>query len=298
MSAKRLQVHLDEDDKSALDALVEQTGLTESNVVRASLRLAEEVGLDGDGYLLKPLASPDWPWPDWWGPLCKKLEEMREVGEPVTTPTGIKNLIVHVDPHGGTITLESERSRSGAPRTLTVSMLRDPENATAHGVIVRVLRSLPVDIPPVTSGWFGPFKVLDLLGAAIEDGHDWPPERLGVYLVSRKRWRGNPKGKCEPLYVGSTTGRSARFCTRVGDLIIDMFGFYGDSTGHSSGGQSLWAWCHDHGVQPGDLYLGWYTAPDICPRCEETRWYETLAPSLNKISPPRCLQHTRPSVSP
>jgi hypothetical protein len=301
VSDKRLQVHLDEEAANALAALVENSGMTESDIVRAALKLAEEVGLDNDSHLLKPLASIDWPWPDWWGPLCEKLEEMRNNEEAVETDTGVKNGIEVVDPYGGFIQLRSERSRSGGPRTITVGMLRYPENATAHGVIVRVLRRLADALPPTAAparkaGWYGAYRISTLLDACIEDDHEWPPEHLGVYLVSRKPWKGTPTAKCEPLYVGSTTGRAARFCTRVGDLIADMFGFYGSMTGHSSGGQHLWEWCHQHRVKPGDLYIGWYTLDGMCPRCDENRWFAELKPSLNLKNPPSCTDpsHARP----
>lgn len=293
MPTKRLQIHLDEEDATALSTMIDNTGMTESEIVRAALRLAEEVGLEDDAHFLKPLSSAYWPWPPWWGPLCDRLMEMRDKGQAIETGTGVKNEIKEVDPHGGFLTLQSERSRSGGPRTITVGMLHAAESATAHGVIVRVLWNLaqsllPTILPTRSAGWHGAYKVSTLLDACIDDAHDWPPERLGVYLVSRKTWTDVPTAKCEPLYVGSTTGRSARFCTRVGDLIIDMFGFYGATTGHSSGGQSIWQWCHQHRVKPGELYIGWYTLDSMCPRCEEKRWVAELQPTLNKNTPPRC----------
>jgi hypothetical protein len=292
MNEKRLQVHLDAESALALAAIIKRTRLTEADAVRAAIRLAEEVGVEDDARFLVPLASTDWPWPEWWGVLCEELERRKQVGQVVATRSGVKNKIVAVDPQGGVIELLSERSRSGKARQITVGMLKN-RKATAHGVIVRALRdladSLPQEIP--REGWHGPFKVLDLLQAAIEAHHDWPPERLGVYLVTRHHWKGTPSAKAEPLYVGSTTGRSARFATRVGDLIIDMFGFFGTATGHSSGGQSLWKWSAQNGTQPGELYLAWFTACDMCPRCEEVRWWKKLNPSLNRKAPPKCTQH-------
>jgi hypothetical protein len=67
---------------------------------------------------LKPLASPDWPYPNWWGALCEELKQMMDRGQAVETDTGVRNEIVEVDSHGGSIRLNSERSRSGGPRTI------------------------------------------------------------------------------------------------------------------------------------------------------------------------------------
>lgn len=290
MAGKRLQVHLDEDDTSSLGALAETTGLPESDIVRAALKLAEEIGLGGDAELLVPLASPDWPWPDWWAPLCSELQRRKDSNEPVRTATGVDNEIIEVNPTAGYVRLMSTRSRSGMPRNISVGMLKNAESATSHGVIVRVLRDLAdsTAVKAASTGWHGSFRVASLLAAAMDDEHDWPPDQLGVYLVSEKPWKGKPKKGCKPLYVGSTTGRSARFCTRVGDLLIDMYGFFGDWTGHHSGGQNIWRWCRDNNVHPGDLYIGWYTADGMCPQCEETRWYDILEPVLNRKRPPRC----------
>ncbi len=296
MDTKRLQVVLSPSESDSLTSMVERTGLSESDVVRAALKLAAETGMDDDAFLFRPLASPDWPWPTWWTSLCERLSGMQARGEAVETATGVRNEIIAVDPHGGYVDLMSERSRSGAPRRITVGMLRDPDNATAHGVIVRVLAAMAAvasDSPPSSGapGWHGGYRISDLLAGCLDDAQDWPPERLGVYLVSRRAWRGAPTTACEPLYVGSTTGRSARFRTRMGDLLIDMFGFYGDTTGHSSGGQSLWAWCYAQKVGPGDLFIGWYTAEAMCTRCEENRWFKGLSPLLNKKPPPACSGH-------
>ena len=67
-----------------------------------------------------------------------------------------------------------------------------------------------------------------------------------------------------------------------------LFGFYGDFTGHSSGGQKLHEWCDANGVWPGELFIGWYAEPGMCARCAETRIFDDLAPRLNAIRPPRC----------
>lgn len=105
--------------------------------------------------------------------------------------------------------------------------------------------------------------------------------------------------RAEVLYIGSNTGSSSRFVTRVGDLIADMHGFWGGGTGHHSGGQTLWKWCNHNRVHPGDLWLAW--AKSSCVRCDERRRYHEFPRAtkddfstkglLNKKSPPRCSQH-------
>lgn len=98
--------------------------------------------------------------------------------------------------------------------------------------------------------WRGPCKIGDYLDNAITRTPSWdklwPPSSNAVYLVSLKRWKKKPTRNCVPLYVGGTTGKSRRFCTRVGDLVADLFGFYVPGhTGHHSGGQSLHQWCYE-----------------------------------------------------
>ena len=220
------------------------------------------------------------------------LERMRAKGDPIVTAgTGVKNHILEVNQPQGWVELMSEQSRSRRARKITVGLLRLRDRATAHGTIVRRVWELFEEAVPTgsghESGWVGPFQVRDLLERCTLPSQAWPPEDRGVYLVSRGRWKVTPTQKCDPLYVGGITGRSARFCTRVGDLIADLLGFYGASTGHSSGGQSLHRWCTDNGVNPLDLFLGWYHLPDMSCREEENRWFDLLAPKVNKIRPPR-----------
>jgi len=129
-----------------------------------------------------------------------------------------------------------------------------------------------------------------LLDQSTDDGYSKPPEAGGVYVVSRKNWDDFPDSKCIPLYVGSNTGKSPRFRTRVGDLLADTFGFFGKSTGHSSGGRSLHYWCIENQVNPMNLYLGWAENCE-CQRCSEIKWYQELNPSLNKVKPPWCKIH-------
>lgn len=141
-----------------------------------------------------------------------------------------------------------------------------------------------------TRKWIGPFLVRDLLAHSIDDSIPLPPESGSAYLVSRKSWGGRPSGKCLPLYVGGNTGQSARFRTRLGDLLADAFGFFGGETGHHSGGQSLHRWCRDNKFNPLGLYLAW-VARCSCHRCLEVDLVRDLSPVLNKKAPARCIAH-------
>ncbi len=143
--------------------------------------------------------------------------------------------------------------------------------------------------PQTQMNWTGPFSIRDLLERSFELGPQIP-EAESVYVVSRKRWQQAPTPSCDPLYVGSNTGRSARFRTRIGDLIADLLGFFGNTTGHSSGGQSLHAFCRENDLHPHELFIGWLCECS-CPRCTEYALVEQLHPRLNKVRPPRCKVH-------
>lgn len=147
--------------------------------------------------------------------------------------------------------------------------------------------------------WAGPFRVRDLLDACLDDAQPWPPASNGVYVISRDDWQGAPSSACRPLYFGGNTGRSQRFCTRIGDLIADLHGFWDGGTGHHSGGQSLYRWCKANNVLPGDLFIGWATGNPWCDRCAENAIVRQLATSwgergelVNKSRPPVCRAHT------
>lgn len=146
--------------------------------------------------------------------------------------------------------------------------------------------------------WTGPFRVRDLLDACLDEGQPWPPASQGVYVVSRDPWNLAPSPLCRPLYFGGNTGESQRFCTRIGDLVADMHGFFDGGTGHHSGGQSIYAWCRANSVNPGTLMIGWATRNPWCDRCAEAELIQLLAPSwddrgelLNKSLPPACRKH-------
>jgi hypothetical protein len=138
--------------------------------------------------------------------------------------------------------------------------------------------------------WVGPFRLKEMLQNCLDHAQETPQEAGGVYVVSEKAWTGAPDKQAGVLYVGGNTGESDRFKTRIGDLIADMFGFFGSSTGHHSGGRHLHEWCKEDGRHPWDLYIGWKT--DVgCPRCAEYSAFEELEPSENRIRPSRCRTH-------
>jgi len=133
--------------------------------------------------------------------------------------------------------------------------------------------------------WTGPFTIEDVLRDAILRQLPQLPEKDGVYVVSESAWSGQPTADTRILYVGSNTGKSARFRTRVGDMIADLFGFYGEETGHHSGGQSLHQYCLTNRVHPLSLWLGWLSDVPDTRECE-CHLYDTLKPLLNKKRPP------------
>lgn len=135
--------------------------------------------------------------------------------------------------------------------------------------------------------WRGAYQIGTMLKNCLNGEYPWPQETRGVYVVSRRGWRKTPK---HVLYVGGLTGTSDRFLTRIGDLIADVYGFYGSTTGHHSGGQSINKWCIDSNVHPSDLFLGWKTHVQ-CLRCAETQAYTEFSPLLNRKRPPCCMGH-------
>jgi hypothetical protein len=138
--------------------------------------------------------------------------------------------------------------------------------------------------------WIGPYTINELLDSCLDASHFLPPEANGVYLISKKRWIGQPTSDCVPLYVGSNTGRSRRFRTRIGDMIADMFGFFGTETGHHSGGKKLYKYCKKEPLNPKKLYIAW-VENCRCVRCIENKVYDQLRPSQNKNRPTKCKEH-------
>ena len=132
--------------------------------------------------------------------------------------------------------------------------------------------------------WVGPFRIEDLLKDVLTTNLPRPPEHHGVYVVSERPWKGQPATDTGVLYVGTTTGKSPRFRTRIGDLIADLFGFFCDQTGHSSGGQSLYEYCTTNKVHPFNLWIGWIS--EVPNRADVAdHLFTTLEPRLNKKRP-------------
>jgi len=150
--------------------------------------------------------------------------------------------------------------------------------------------------------WIGPFKIESLLTNCINDNQPWPPANKAVYIVSVKRWKGRPGRNCSPLYIGGNTSNSDRFCTRIGDLIADMYGFFNGNTGHHSGGKALFNWCKSKHVHPKSLFIGWGNRSPWCNRCAEielvisviNNWDNRAQEGLlNQRRPPQCTLHDR-----
>jgi hypothetical protein len=139
--------------------------------------------------------------------------------------------------------------------------------------------------------WIGPFQIRKLFESCL-DGVTVPkpPDIGSAYVVTKNGWQSNPTKESIPLYVGGNTGNSARFRTRVGDLLADAFGFYTSETGHHSGGQSIHNWCLKNEVNPLDLHIAWIEGTK-CHRCLEDRLYQGLKPRLNLVVPRKCKKH-------
>ena len=139
--------------------------------------------------------------------------------------------------------------------------------------------------------WVGPFQVRQLLDRCLDERFPKPPESNSCYLVTQNRWRRSPSARSALLYIGGNTGTSKRFRTRLGDLLADMFGFYGGESGHHSGGQSIHKWCRINSVNPSELYIAWIEGTE-CHRCLEGRLCRALQPELNQKTPDRCSVHS------
>lgn len=140
--------------------------------------------------------------------------------------------------------------------------------------------------------WIGPYKIDELLDSFLILSKPRPPESDSVYFISKKMWQKEPTNDCYPIYVGSNTGKSKRFITRIGDLIADMFGFFGTETGHHSGGITINCYCKENNINPKLLYIGWLKECD-CVRCAEYALYQRFKQTLlNKKRPPKCIEHS------
>jgi hypothetical protein len=138
--------------------------------------------------------------------------------------------------------------------------------------------------------WIGPFQIRQLFESFDDGAIPKPPDTGSAYVVTKTRWRSTPTVESVPLYIGGNTGNSARFRTRVGDLLADAFGFYTSETGHHSGGQHIHSWCIKNHINPLDLHIAWIEGTK-CHRCLEDRLYRELKPMLNRMVPSKCKMH-------
>ena len=66
-------------------------------------------------------------------------------------------------------------------------------------------------------------------------------------------WIGVPSVDCKTLYLGTNTMNPNRFLQRVGELVKDMLGFFGEYAGNHPGGWKLYRYCEREGIHPLDL---------------------------------------------
>jgi hypothetical protein len=132
--------------------------------------------------------------------------------------------------------------------------------------------------------WVGPFVLRDyLLGLLDMTCAVWPPAGPGVYAVTAQPWTGRP-AVGQVLY----TGASGYMLNRIADFVRDVLGFYGPSddglrwVGRHSGAQTLWEYCDAHGLNVGQLLIGWAATSDPCHWCTEKEIARVLKPLLNK----------------
>ena len=140
--------------------------------------------------------------------------------------------------------------------------------------------------------WAGPITIDELLDCAFDSDIPRPPLEPSVYVVSLDSWEVEPTADGNVLYVGSLTSPAPRFRTRIGDLVADLFGFFGETgkKGHHSGAQTMHKYCLENGINPRKLFIGWALEVE-CHRCAENTLYDVLEPRLNKVRPSACRKH-------
>jgi hypothetical protein len=148
---------------------------------------------------------------------------------------------------------------------------------------------------PQSAQWCGAFRIRDYLERSTDPGQVRPPEAAGVYVVTKLPWDRHPTMDSHVLYVGGNSMDGKQFRNRIGLLIKDMLGFWGDLTGSHSGGIRLHIYCKEHRVNPLDLYFGWIAIVP-CGRCAEGYFFERLQPELCKKRPGRCNVHNPPAL--
>ena len=138
--------------------------------------------------------------------------------------------------------------------------------------------------------WSKPIQLRVLLDECVKNPNLLPPLSMSAYVVTQHAWSGQPTKKSHVLYVGGNSVNPDRFRTRIGDLVSDMLGFYGEKTGHHSGGKSLHLWCQQKTINPLDLHISWVTNA-TCFRCIEIDLFNEHIPALNKNTPSKCKVH-------
>jgi hypothetical protein len=89
--------------------------------------------------------------------------------------------------------------------------------------------------------WNRPLVLHDYLALLLSMSGPWPPSRPGVYVVTERLWMGRPSAQTGVLYTGGTKN----LLDRIGNLIRDVLGFFGEVeggpgwVGKHSGAQSL-----------------------------------------------------------
>lgn len=233
-----------------------------------------------------------------WSALCRILRERQVAPGFITTwnsPDGVRNWIRRVDEDAGEIALESDRSRSGGPRVITLGMLRRPRGSTSHGVILETLRLLVGEVG--SAGWSAPQLVRDLLQNCWTEGWPWPPQVGTALVVARYAWTGSsPDPACDPILLDVPT-QPQRFEDRFGALVADLLGFFGrGSGGHHPHGTAVYAWCEREDVNPLDLHVAWLGGSAECVACFAANAWRDLRPRVPTDPPPDCAAH--PSVPP
>jgi hypothetical protein len=139
-------------------------------------------------------------------------------------------------------------------------------------------------------------KQLQLIAERAKDGADsdpnvWPRAKSGVYVVAERSWEGNgePPKTADVRYVGKGDGKqNNQLRKRVGDLIIDICGYFDKDTGHHTFPYKFKDEYRERDPVK-ELYISW--AEVECASCVENHLYDKFNGErklLNKRKPPKC----------
>lgn len=121
------------------------------------------------------------------------------------------------------------------------------------------------------------------------DASVWPRAKSGVYVVAERSWEGNeePPKAAGVRYVGKGDGkRNNQLRKRVGDLLIDICGYFDNDTGHHTFPYKFKQKYPERNPVK-ELYISW--AEEECASCAETRLYDKFNDgSLLQERPSRC----------